>query len=193
MAKKISQLDPAAPLTGDELMMVSQGSPTLASKRTTVGAIRGTPRITVRKDAAVIGTAHTVVLTGAATVTQTSDGIIQIAIPQQASDFSGFYPGKPGAGAIVMRVPIGRAFTFPSGMAASVGSSANAATAQADFDLKKNGVSFGTMRFAASDSTATFIAASATSFAAGDLLEIVAPAVQDGTLGNVGFYLKGDR
>lgn len=192
MAKKISELPAAGALDGSELLEISQGDP-LASKRATVAEIRGTARITVKKDSTTVGTAHTVVVTGSATVTELSDGIIKIDIPTQASDFTGFYPGKPADGATVIRVPVGRAFTFPVSMTDSRGSSGSAATAQADFDLRKNGVSFGTMSFAASANTATFTAASATSFAAGDLLEIVAPATQDNTLADVGFYLKGDR
>ena len=68
-----------------------------------------------------------------------------------------------------------------------------AATAQTDFDILKNGVSFGTMRFAAAGSTASFISASGASFAAGDILTVVAPASPDATLANVGFSLAGTR
>lgn len=111
----------------------------------------------------------------------------------EASDFTGFYPGKPAASAIVMRVPVGRAFTFPADMASSKGLAVAGATASATFSLKKNGTQFATMVFAAGAATATFTASPATSFAVGDILEISAPATQDATLADVGFYLKGDR
>lgn len=86
-----------------------------------------------------------------------------------------------------------RACTFSAALAGSVGRASVAATAQTDFDLQKNGVSFGTMRFAISGTSATFIAASATSFAAGDVLSVVAPGTPDATLANIAATLVAYR
>jgi hypothetical protein len=111
----------------------------------------------------------------------------------QPFDLTAFYPGAPVASAIVTRVPLARAVSFPSSLTGSVGKAAVAATAQTDFDLQKNGASVGTLRFAAAGTSATFIAASAISFAAGDVLSIISPASADTTLADIGFVLAGTR
>jgi hypothetical protein len=111
----------------------------------------------------------------------------------QPFDLTAFYPGAPTASALVTRIPFARAVSFPAGLAGSVAKAKTAATAQADFDIQKNGVSVGTIRFAAAATSATFIAASAFALAAGDLLSIVAPAAADATLADIGFVLAGTR
>lgn len=103
-----------------------------------------------------------------------------------------FFEGTPSASQLRQWVAV-RACTFPVDMVGSIGRAGVAATAQTDFDLQKNGVSFGTMRFAASGTSASFIAASATSFAAGDVLSVVAPGTPDATLANIAATLLGYR
>jgi hypothetical protein len=49
------------------------------------------------------------------------------------------------------------------------------------------------MQFAAGISTATFTAATATDFAAGDILTILAPNPADSTLADIGFSLAASR
>jgi hypothetical protein len=114
-------------------------------------------------------------------------------LPAQPFDLTAFYPGVPSASAIITRVPVARAVTFPAGLTDSIGRASVAATAQTDFDVRKNGVSVGTMRFAAAATSATFIAASAITLAAGDILSVLAPATPDATLANLGFVLAGTR
>lgn len=111
----------------------------------------------------------------------------------QPYDVGGTYPGVPAASVVLIRYPFPRAVTFPAGLTDSKGVAGVAATAQTDFDIKKNGASVGTMRFAAAGTTATFIAASPASFAAGDILTVVAPATPDATLADVGYSLAGTR
>jgi hypothetical protein len=94
---------------------------------------------------------------------------------------------------VLARYPFPRTVVFPAGLTNSQGVAGTAATAQTDFDIKKNGSSVGTMRFAAAGTTASFIMASQTSFAAGDILTLVAPASPDATLANIGFALAGTR
>jgi hypothetical protein len=114
-------------------------------------------------------------------------------LPAQPFDVTAFYPGVPSANAIVTRVPVARAVAFPSSLAGSIGKASVAATSQTDFDVQKNGSSVGTVRFAASATSATFIAASAFTLAAGDVLSIVAPSSTDATLADVGIVLAGTR
>lgn len=128
-----------------------------------------------------------------ADATPTMRALTAADLPAQPFDLTAFYPGVPGASAIVTRVPVARAVAFPSGLSGSIGTASVAATAQADFDVQKNGVSVGTIRFAAAATSATFIAASAVSLAAGDILSVLAPATPDATLANVGLVLAGSR
>lgn len=111
----------------------------------------------------------------------------------QVADFGATYNGVFGASVVVMRLPMVRTITFPASMTASQGVLGTAATAQTDFDLQKNAVSFGTMRFAAAGTVASFIAAAQTSFSAGDILTIVAPASPDATAADLGCILVGAR
>ena len=119
--------------------------------------------------------------------------LVQADLPAQPYDVGGTYPGVPAASAVLIRYPFPRAVVFPSGLTNSRGVAAVAATAQTDFDIQKNGASVGTMRYAAAGTTATFIMASQTSFAAGDILTVVAPGTPDATLADVGFSLAGTR
>jgi len=107
-------------------------------------------------------------------------------------DVGGSFAGTPTASATIMRYPFPHAATFPASLTLSQGVAGTAPSAQTDFDLRKNGVSFGTMRFAASATTATFIAASETSFVAGDVLTVVAPATLNG-IADLGWGLAARR
>lgn len=115
------------------------------------------------------------------------------AIPAQPFDLTAFYPGLIPASALVTRVPFARAVSFLAALAGSQGRASVAATAQTDFDVQQNGVSVGTIRFAADSATASFIAASPVNFAAGDVVSIIAPSTPDATLSNVGIVLAGTR
>ena len=106
---------------------------------------------------------------------------------------SGFYPGAPAASAKMMVHVFPVAVDVPSGMTGSQGTAETAATAQTDFDVQKNGVSAGTMRFAAAATTATFIMATATSFSPGDKLQLIAPATPDSTLADIAWSFKGTK
>jgi hypothetical protein len=65
------------------------------------------------------------------------------------------------------------------------------ATAQADLDLRHNGSSVCTVRFAGGSSVASFILASPLALAEGDRLELVAPDPEDTTLADLTILLKG--
>lgn len=114
-------------------------------------------------------------------------------IGAQPFDVTAFYPGVPSASAIITRVPVARAVTFPSGLTGSIGRARVAATAQTVFDVQKNGASVGSITFAASATSATLTAASAVTLAAGDILAIIAPGSADTTLADVGVVLAGTR
>lgn len=111
----------------------------------------------------------------------------------QPFDLTAFYPGVPTASAIVTRVPVARAVSFPAGLAGSIGLASAAATGSTVFDVQKNGASVGTITFAAGAASATFTAASQIALAAGDTIAVIAPASPDATLSNVGLVLAGSR
>jgi hypothetical protein len=107
------------------------------------------------------------------------------------ADLTGFKMGQPSADEILMRVPIARRTRMKVDLAGSQGVAGAAATAQTDFDIRRNGTSFATMRFAAAGSVADFIAATETVLEPGDVLSVVAPAAPDATLADIGFTLAG--
>jgi hypothetical protein len=121
-------------------------------------------------------------------------GVLQAAEVAGAKpiDVGFFFGGTPTASQTVKFIAT-RAFTLPAALAGSQGHAGTATTAQADFDIRKNGGSIGTASFAASSSAATFTFASAVSFAAGDRLEVTAPASSDATLADVAVTLTGIR
>ena len=75
-------------------------------------------------------------------------------------------------------------------MTGSVVKAKTAATAQADFDLQKNGVSVGTVRFAAAGTVASYVSIAGFTMVSGDHLELVAPGSPDATLANLFFTLE---
>lgn len=83
------------------------------------------------------------------------------------------------------------AYTLPVGLSGSFAKSTIAATASTVFVIKKNGSQIGTATFAVGAQSATFSFTTATSFVAGDVLEIDGPATPDSTLANIGFTFVG--
>lgn len=83
------------------------------------------------------------------------------------------------------------AYTLPVGLSGSFAKSTIAATASTVFVIKKNGTQIGTATFAVGAQSATFSFTTATSFLAGDVLEIDGPATPDTTLANIGFTFVG--
>ena len=106
---------------------------------------------------------------------------------------SSFYDDAPANSQVMLHLVAPEAMDFAAGLTGSQGYADTAATAQTDFDITKNGSSVGTMRFAAAGTVASFIMASATSFAVGDRLKVTAPATADATLAGVSFALFGAR
>lgn len=113
--------------------------------------------------------------------------------PSSPYDAGGYYPSTPGSSVMMTRHVFTRAVTFPVDLTGSQGDAETAATSDTNFDLQKNGVSFGTMTFAAAATTATFTCASGASFSAGDVLTVIAPGTPDATLADIGWMLKGVR
>jgi hypothetical protein len=82
---------------------------------------------------------------------------------------------------------------FASGLTLSRAVAGEAATASSVFSLQKNGAEFATITFAASGTVGTFVCASDTSFASGDVFSIVTPSPRDATLGDISLTVTGFR
>lgn len=104
--------------------------------------------------------------------------------------FLGTFGGAPGESAVVFAFMANEALSFPASMAGSVVKAKTAATAQSDFDLQKNGISVGTVRFAAAGTVASYVSISAFTMTSGDYLELVAPGSPDATLANLFFTVE---
>ena len=102
-------------------------------------------------------------------------------------------PGAPTASMIVFHHVFTQAVTFVASLTDSYVKAGTAATAQTDFDLKKNGSSIGTVRFAAAGTTASYVSISSSSWVAGDILTLVAPASPDATIEDIWGTLVGVR
>lgn len=99
--------------------------------------------------------------------------------------------GAPTASATLFRMVTAVPFLLPASLAGSVARLGTAGTgASTVFSLRKNGSEFGTVTFASGSTTGTFTAASATSFASGDILTCVAPGSIATSLSDLMITLK---
>ena len=116
-----------------------------------------------------------------------------VAVPALPYLLSFDAPGAPTASMIVFHHVFTQAVTFVASLTDSYVKAGTAATAQTDFDLKKNGSSIGTVRFAAAGTTASYVSISASSWVAGDILTLIAPATPDATIADIWGTLVGVR
>ena len=105
--------------------------------------------------------------------------------------FAPYFGGQPGPSVLMSRFMAPRSFTFPAGMPGSQAHAAVAATSQADFRLRVQGVDIAIMRFAPSGTVGTFIKASPTSVVAGDRIDVVSAVPMDATLADITFTFVG--
>jgi len=107
------------------------------------------------------------------------------------ADFAFANAGAPAASEVLLRTVVARRSRLQVDLAGSQGKARVAATAETDLNVQHNGTSIGTIRFAASASTAVFIAESETVLDPGDLLEVIAPGSPDATLADIAITLAG--
>jgi hypothetical protein len=100
----------------------------------------------------------------------------------------GHYP-KPAASALDWLL-LNRAIRIPS-VSPGVAFCRTAAAAETTFNIRKNGSNIGTVVFAAAGTVGTVTVTSNTDFAAGDRLELLAPATPDADLSDMQLSLKG--
>jgi len=169
-----------------------QASYTAAQQTTDFGSPPATLKVCIYQLSETRGRGYS----GCATISSfDSVGSIFPPDPEQIYIVSAFYKGTVPASEIIVFHPVTEDITIPASAPKCHGKALVAATAQTDFDLQKNGVSFGTMRFAAAATVASFIVANDAIFlqASNDDIRVVAPASPDGTLATVAFGLWGIR
>ena len=139
-----------------------------------------------------VGTSVAALVSGTVPLAQIPDLSATYAPLAQPYDVPMFYPGVPGASALVARLKAVRSVTFPSGLTASQADARVAATGSTTFTLKKNGVSVGTILWSAAGTSGAFTS-SGFSLAAGDVLTVEGPATADATLADISITLTGTR
>lgn len=82
-------------------------------------------------------------------------------------------------------------FAIADGITSRAYANSVSASAQ-NFDLQKNGVSFGTVQFLSGNPLGSVTIPAATSFLPGDRLDVVGPTVPDGTIDRVAITLSGE-
>jgi len=98
------------------------------------------------------------------------------------------YSGVPDSGAVV-QIAVPRQVTLANNAGGSYASARTAATAQTVFDVQENGVSIGSITFAASAAGGTFSIAGPRVINAGNRIAIVAPDPADATLADISVTL----
>ena len=115
---------------------------------------------------------------------------------QPPMDLDFFIAGAPTAAQLVYKHVAARRFTLNDELLSSVGHAGTVGTvAVSDFDVLRNGVSIGTISFAVSGSTATFVTSGTGEevFAIGDVLTVTAPSPANAALADIGISLFAYR
>lgn len=108
-------------------------------------------------------------------------------------DFLIWDTGRPSTAELLINAILTVTVAFPAGLSESRAKSVVAATASAQFLLKKNGAQFGTVTFAPSSTVGVVTSPTDTTFVAGDVLSVIAPDPRDATLEGVSMTITGYR
>ena len=118
-----------------------------------------------------------------------------LAAGNQPYDIGFYLPGMPGNGVVICKVDFPRAVAFAANFAGSRGAAPDTnSTGDTVFTVKKNGLTIGTITVASTGAyTFATSGGAAQSFAAGDVMIIVAPSPPDATLQGIGWTLVATR
>ena len=104
-------------------------------------------------------------------------------------DVAFYFPGVPGNDALLSRIVLPRACYLPSAAPSSRADAAAAATAASTLTIRRNGTAVGSIAWAAAGTVGSFTVGADRVFAAGDVLDVVAPASADATLADISITL----
>lgn len=107
-------------------------------------------------------------------------------------DFSLFVQGLLFSSELIYSVIANRAFRVPTNLAGASIEAGTAADAESIVTVRKNGVSIGTLTWAAAGTEPTVVVTQ-TDFAVGDTLEFVAPPSADATLADISISFQTER
>ena len=105
-------------------------------------------------------------------------------------DIAGGISGPIAGSQIVLYFLAVRALNIPANFAGSISEVLTAFTSAATYTIYHNGISVGTISFAASGTVGTFSTSSAFTMAVGDNMTIQAPSTADATAANMAITLK---
>lgn len=148
-------------------------------------------RITIATDGGIYTQGATGSSMGVGKINTTGLYVNGVAVlTSQSYDILTYIEGKPASGSTSLFMIAPRSFQISTTVGSAFSRSEIASTGAASFDVRKNGISFGTISFAAAATTAV-VSLTTTSFVAGDNLTIIAPSPQDSTLANISISLPG--
>lgn len=104
-------------------------------------------------------------------------------------DVAFYFPGSPEGDALISRIVIPRACYLPSGATSSRADAAAAATGSTTLTIRNDATDIGTIVWSAAGTTGAFTVAADRTFAAGDVLSVVAPSTADATLADISITL----
>lgn len=108
-------------------------------------------------------------------------------------DIAIFAQGVYADGEMLHRHVFASTSVFPIGLVGSQVSSVGPAAAATTLQLKKNGVTFGTINWGIGDTVATYTSVAGATFDAGDVLTVIVPTPADTTLSSVAGTIRGSR
>lgn len=127
----------------------------------------------------------------------TSNNLVLVGQTRQSTgsvpyDIGFFVAGQPGASAVCARFKAVRSVILPINLTGSQADAITASSGSVAYDIQVNGISKGSVTYATS-ATGTFTFPNAVTLAAGDVLSLVGPGVQDATLADCSITFKATR
>jgi hypothetical protein len=172
------------------------GQPDTVNDANRLFVVKNTTAYTATIESDAAGTTVAVAAGYAALIHQSGDNMVRILHAPGTTvpyDVGFSVTGLPTDGAECLHFVAARAIDFPDNFSGAYGHCGVNPTATASFDLKKNGVSIGSISINTSGVFTFNTTGAGTSLAAGDRLTVHAPSPQDATLSDVGVTFAGTR
>lgn len=103
------------------------------------------------------------------------------------ADFGLFFSGKPGSSQVIFEMIMSKNILLPLHLGGSQFKPNTPPLADYTVTLNKNGVSIGTIKFAATTGATTIVFTASKNFSIGDTFQIVGPVTADGNIADIAF------